>query len=153
MKRALFLLGFALAGGAATGWFTAGPPSVEGAPVALAPPSPAHGGTAAAEARRRVGEAGLAGAAEPTDVQEAPPPPDIAVLFRRDVTAVEQRPDGARVWIVDFTRDFGRRALRVGDVYQDRWRVTRISPQWVELRRRRETRRVGLFEAPPDISQ
>lgn len=151
MRRELILLGIALVGGAGTGWFTASPPAVEPAPSVFAPPSPIHGGAAAAETRRRLGDLDLEGGAIPLDVVEAPPPPDIALLLRRDLTAIEQRPDGTLVWIVDFTRDFGRRGMRVGDVYQDGWRLSGASSQWIELRRRREVRRVAVFDLPPDI--
>lgn len=147
MNRQVLILAFSLIAGGGLGWVTARAPAIAAAPLALSPPSPQHGRIAAREARERFAAFGLA-AAPAERTYEPPPPPDIAVLFRRDLTAIEQREDGLVVWIVDFTQQFGRRALRRGDVYQDGWRVSAISPQFIELRRRRETRRVAAFEPP-----
>jgi hypothetical protein len=81
---------------------------------------------------------------------ETPPAPDIAQLFRRDLTAIEQGSGPAQALIVDYAQPSGRRRLRVGDIYQDGWRIARIAPQQIELRRRRETRSVAVFEMPSE---
>ena len=70
------------------------------------------------------------------------------MLFRRDLTAIEDRDGGRVAWIIDFTQTYQRRALRVGDVYQDGWRVSRIGVQSIDLRRRREVRTVDAFALP-----
>lgn len=148
MRRALFLLCVALAGGAGVGWLTA---PLAGAPEAAPAPAwapPEHAGADARRARERL--ARLVAEEVTQEALEAPPPPDIAVLFRHDLTAIERRPDGAVAWIVDFTQEFGRRGLKVGDVYQDGWRVSAINAQSIELRRQSEVRRVGVFEAPQE---
>ena len=81
-------------------------------------------------------------------VEAPPPPPDVAVRFRRDLTAIEETPAGPVVWIVDAAEGSSRRAIRAGGVYADGWRVTAITPRAIELRRRAETRRVLTFSAP-----
>lgn len=152
MRRELILLGVALAGGGLTGWVTAPPTQVQAMPSQLAAPAPVNGGETAMASRQRLMELSVAsGFTANVEAPAAPPPPDVALLFRRDLTAIEQRPGGTIVWIVDFTRDFGRRGMRVGDVYQDGWRLAAVSPQWIELRRRREVRRVAVFEPPPNL--
>lgn len=150
MRRALFLLCVALAGGAGIGWLTAhsvGAPEGARAP-ALA--GPEHAGADARRARERLAQLVPAVPENLEEALEAPPPPDIAVLFRHDLTAIERRPEGSIAWIVDFTREFGRRGLKVGDVYQDGWRVSAIGAQTIELRRQSELRRVGVFELPQE---
>lgn len=82
---------------------------------------------------------------------DAPPPePDVALLFRRDVTAVLEERGRAVVVIVDAAAKGGRRTLRVGARYRDGWRVKTISAAHVELRRGRQTRRIDLFAPPQD---
>lgn len=146
MRAQLLLLAGGVLGGLGLGWFTAPTPEADAAP-SFEPPAVVHAGAAAAEARQRLARLGLA---PPPQVDTGPPPPDIAVLFRRDLTAIEERGATRVVWIVDYAQTHQRRALRVGDVYQDGWRVGRIGPQSVELRRRREVRTVDAF-APPVI--
>lgn len=128
-------------GGLGLGWLTA--PAPEAANEAtIEIPILAHPSAEAAEARARLVALGLR---PPLVIDEGPPPPDIALLFRRDLTAIEERDGGHVVWVVDFNQTTQRRALRLGDVYQDRWRVARIGPQSVELRRRREVRVIDVF--------
>ena len=149
MRRVLLLFGAALVGGAGAGWLTAPHADLAATPAPLELAQPVHAGVAAAEARMRLEQLHATLPAE--EALEAPPPPDITVLFRRDLTAIEQRPDGPIVWIVDFAAEFGRRGLKIGDVYQDGWRLSAVAGQYIELRRRRETKRVTVFEAPPSL--
>lgn len=144
MKAQLLLLAGGVLGGLGLGWVTAPTPEADGVRL-VEPPAVVHASGEAAEARDRLTRLGLM---PPPEVEYAPPPPDIAVLFRRDLTAIEERGTTRIVWIIDYTQTYQRRALRVGDVYQDGWRVRRIGPQSVELRRRREVRTVDAF-APP----
>ncbi len=150
MRRKLAILCASLIGGAGLGWFTTPRPSAPQQAQARILPLLEHGGADAWEAYQRFSAIGFSAAAP---ALEAPPPPDVAVLFRRDLTAIEQRPNGRLVWIVDLTRDFGRRSLRVGDVYQDGWRVAAIGTQTIELRRRRERRRIDVFAPLSDGEQ
>jgi hypothetical protein len=93
---------------------------------------------------------------EPADdmVQESiPVEQDIAVTFRRDLTAIERMSLGLIVWVVDLNQASGRRALAIGDIYQDGWRVAGIDSQMVELRRGRDNRRIGPFDAVEPASQ
>ncbi|MEQ1707821.1 MAG: hypothetical protein ABL864_05770 [Terricaulis sp.] len=151
MNRAA-IFAASLVGGLASGWVTA----VRAPAPALSEQAPAwaashHGGESIGAARERLAALGY-GAAEvlaSDEALQARPPPDVAILFRRDLTAIEQRADGPLAWIVDFTQPNGRRGLRPGDVYQDGWRVSIVSEQIIELRRRRETRRVAVFVPPP----
>lgn len=143
MRAQLVLLASAIVGGLGLGWLSAPTPNAE-ASVANAAPSLVHARVEAADARQRLDALGLA----PPPVDNSPPPPDIAILFRRDLTAIEDRPRGRVVWVVDFAQTYQRRALRVGDVYQDGWRISRINAQSVELRRRREVRTVDAFALP-----
>lgn len=145
MKAQLLVFAAGVFGALSVGWFTAVAPEPRtGAPVSV--PEIVHGGVDAGAARTLLVELGLV--APPELIQE-PPPPDIAVLFRRDLTAVEARASDKLVWVVDHTQAFQRRALRVGDIYQDGWRVSRIDVQSIELRRRREVRSVDAFALAP----
>lgn len=144
MKAQLVLFAGGVSAGLALGWFTVPTPSAD-ALSAIDRVTVVHAGVEAGEARDRLDALGLA---PPAVVDIGPPPPDISVLFRRDLTAIEERGTGRVVWIVDFTQAYQRRALRVGDVYQDGWRVARIAPQSVELRRRREVRTIDAFALP-----
>jgi hypothetical protein len=152
MNRAV-ILAVSLSAGLASGWLTVAraptPTPSDQAPLWAAPH---HGGESIGAARERLEALGYGAAEAPASDEillAAPPPPDIAVLFRRDLTAIEQRAEGPLAWIVDFTQPNGRRSLRPGDVYQDGWRVSTVSEQVIELRRRRETRRVAVFTPPP----
>ncbi len=144
MKAQLFLLAGGVAAGLGLGWLTASTPEPASSPIVDAV-TLAHAGVEAGAARERLEALGLAPAPV---VETGPPPPDIAVLFRRDLSAIEERATGRIAWIVDFTQTYRRRALRVGDIYQDGWRIARIAPQSVELRRRREVRNVDTFALP-----
>lgn len=147
MKAQAILAALAVGGGLGIGWLTAPAPEADANAAGGDVAALARAGEDAGQAAERLRRLGLAPVAEAEPA--APPPPDIALLFRRDLTAIEERANGRLVWIIDNTQPFGRRALRVGDVYQDGWRVRRIQPQMVELRRRREVRRVEAFAAPP----
>lgn len=144
MRAQLLLLAGGVLGGLGLGWFTA--PAPEATPSrGLDAPAITHANVETAAARERLAELGLA---PPPQLEVASPPPDIAVLFRRDLTAIEERGPARVAWIVDHAQMNQRRALRVGDIYQDGWRVARIAPQTVELRRRREVRSVDAFALP-----
>ncbi|UPT61151.1 MAG: hypothetical protein M0D54_11845 [Hyphomonadaceae bacterium JAD_PAG50586_4] len=141
MKGPILVALCGVLGGIGLGYLTTPGPRAE-AVAGFEEPLIVHGRGEAAEARARLVALGL----NPAPVLETgPPPPDVALLFRRDLTAIESQSGGLVVWIVDFTQAHQRRALRVGDVYQDRWRVARITPQAVELRRQREVRTIGVF--------
>jgi hypothetical protein len=144
MKAQLLLLMGGVLGGLGLGWFTA--PSPQANPsTRLDVPAIAHANIETSAARERLAELGLA---PPPQAEYMPPPPDIAVLFRRDLTAIEQRGPARVAWIVDHGQMHQRRALRVGDIYQDGWRVARIASQTVELRRRGEVRSIDAFALP-----
>lgn len=145
MRRVFLLLAAAVMGGLALGWFTAGLPAVSPrAEPDVAVAAPVHAGIAAHAAGERISQLSFV---LPPAVEVAPPPapPDIAILFRRDLTAIEQTPAGLVVWVVDLNQPNGRRGLKIRDIYQDGWRVSAITPQSIELRRRREVRHVDVF--------
>lgn len=144
MRAQLLLLAGGIAAGLGIGWLTAPSPEAN-APAGFEPPNIVFASAEAAEARARLDALGLA--PEPV-IDTGPPPPDIAVLFRRDLTAIEEAGGRHIVWIVDLAQPHQRRALRVGDSYRDGWRVARINPQSVQLRRRREVRTVDAFALP-----
>ncbi len=152
MRLAAILPVAAIALGLVIGWSTAG----------VAPPAPQHlpqlpmlrdGHALAGAARERFIALGLAQAPQAEVLPEAPPPPDISVLFRRDLTAIEQTPQGLMAWIIDLDQLSGRRGLKRGDVYQDGWRVSGVTEQSVELRARGQVRRVAVFDLPPEAAQ
>lgn len=154
MNRALVITAALSVFGAVGGWIAAPPIEVAPDPVGVTrTPSIDNLRDDYARARALLGRLSFMDEGEEVAVVEAPPPPDIAQLFRRDLTAIENRADGAIVWVVDFTQQFGRRGLRVGDVYQDGWRVAAIEPQAIVLRRRRERRRVDAFVLAPEPNQ
>jgi hypothetical protein len=142
----------ALGGGLVLGWLTAVTPRTPTESENAAGASPRHGGVAAGAAGERLSALNYAAAAEVYVEEAPPPPPDVAVLFRRDLTAIEQTPSGPIAWIVDLNQMAGRRGLRRGDIYQDGWRVSAIREQVIELRRRREVRRVETFVPPPEFA-
>lgn len=144
MRAQLLLLAGSIAGGLGLGWLTAPSPEAE-AHEGFEAPAIVFAGVEAGEARDRLDALGLAPAPV---IDTGPPPPDITVLFRRDMTAIEQARGRHVVWIVDLAQPHRRRALRVGDSYRDGWRVARINPQSVQLRRRREVRTVDAFALP-----
>lgn len=150
IRRALVMFGAVLVGGVSLGWVTATPPRGATVRSAAEQIAPRHGGEIARAAVERLQT--LAFVVPPTveSVAEAPRPPDIGQLFRRDLTAIEQSANGPVAWIVDRNRENGRRALRRGDLYQDGWRVAAVRRQSVELRRGAETRRVELFAPLPN---
>ena len=147
----------ALVFGAGAGWTFYGhavPGKVEATDPTAKPHEEAfdlrHGGIDV-DAARATFEAMRWGAAEPEALPvetppPPPPPPDIAVLLRQDVTAIEETPRGPLLWVVDSSQVFARRAVPVGGEYRDGWKVVSISPQTIEIRRRREVRRVSLFD-------
>ncbi|ANP45714.1 hypothetical protein [Candidatus Viadribacter manganicus] len=144
MKVELLILGFGVSAGFAAGWLLTPPPS---APVAapIIAPALVHAGVEAGDMRERLERLAPA----PAELApEAPPAPDIALLFRRDLTAIEAQGEAAIVYVVDGAWSRQRRALRVGDIYRDGWRVSAISAQRVQLRRRREIRSVEAFALP-----
>jgi hypothetical protein len=74
--------------------------------------------------------------------------PDVSEAFREDLAAIEQTETGPVVWLVDLDQLSGRRGVRTGELYKDGWRVARITPQQIELRRRRELRQIAVFNGP-----
>lgn len=152
--RALLTLvgAIALSGGAA-GWLTAPSPAAPALSARAHFEAPQHMGERAGAARERFAALGYGQEPPPAAEPEGPPPPDIAVLFRRDLTAIQETASGRVVVIIDSNADFRRRSIGVGGVYQDGWRVAAISEQSVELRRRRETRSVGFFDEVVDPPQ
>jgi hypothetical protein len=144
MKAQMLILLGAVIGGVALGWLTA-PASRPQAMRAQETLAPTHASAEVRDARERLVQLDLV---PPPMVEQGPPPVDVAALFRRDLTAIEDRANGRLVLIVDPSQPHGRRTLSAGDVYQDGWRVTRIEPQSVVLRRGREVRTVDVFALP-----
>ncbi|NEX94877.1 hypothetical protein G3573_19045, partial [Caulobacter sp. 17J65-9] len=87
-------------------------------------------------------------APEPT-AQPAPVEIDVGEALSRELTAVVAAPEGPSLWLVDDTAPNRRRQLRPGEVYRDGWVVRAIDPQYVELGRRKERRRISIYEAAP----
>jgi hypothetical protein len=75
-------------------------------------------------------------------VPMGPPPEDVSIQFRRQVTAVLT--NGEPHVVLAGGRKIGR-----GEVYQDGWRLRDISSQTAVLAKGRETRSINLFSAPP----
>ncbi len=149
IRRNLYMLAASLAGGAVVGALTATPPRAVAPRADAHTLAPVHGGAIAAKAAERLVTVNFA-APPPVEIPQAPPPPDIAVTFRRELTAIENTPSGAIVWVVDWNQASGRRSIHRGGEYRDGWRVSEIGNQTVELRRRTETRQVDVYAAPPE---
>jgi len=135
------------------GWLLTPALRAPDATAAAAAPQAAHQGEVIGANLRRLSALTLATPPPPPVIaaDSGPPPPDIAVLFRRDLTAVVRAPLGPVVWVVDPAGRLNRRVLRVGDTYRDGWRIAAIDNSAVTLRRRGESRRVGIMEVAPDI--
>lgn len=71
-----------------------------------------------------------------------PPPIDIGVQFRNEVSAVRT---GSQPHIILA----GGRTIAEGQAYRDGWSVRSLTPQTAVLGKGRETRAVNLFSAPP----
>jgi hypothetical protein len=79
-----------------------------------------------------------------------PPPPDVALVFRRQVAAiVNTQGQGLAVLVTaDPSVEGGHsRLLRVGDLFDDRWRVASLSMSEVVLQDGVSEKRVPLFGA------
>lgn len=120
----------------------------------VSPPVFVHPGAVLGEAARRFNAgdftAGVASAPgeEPDtsiEVNRPPPAPDIAELFRRDLTAVVAEA-GTRVVVV-IGEDRTPRRLAEGAIYRDGWRLVSIGAGEVVLRRRGEMRRIETMRA------
>lgn len=77
-----------------------------------------------------------------------PPEPDIGFVFRQQVRALIQQ--GAKPAIL-LERDGIRRALSLGDVFEDGWRITALNNQQVELTKGKLRRRLGFFVKPQEF--
>jgi hypothetical protein len=153
MKRQLVLISIALIGGAGAGWVSASMSSGAEAPLTEAPAFTAsHNGAAARAAAERLQTLVFVVPPVVESVVEAPPPPDIADLFRAALSAIEQTPGGPVAVIVDLNQESGHRRLKRGDVYQDGWRIAALGRQYIDLRRGAERRRVDLYAPPPETS-
>ncbi|MDB5440008.1 MAG: hypothetical protein JWM33_2435 [Caulobacteraceae bacterium] len=74
--------------------------------------------------------------------------PDIADQFRAEVSAVVGSGSSIRV-VLAHSESYGRarRSLKLGDVYQDGWKIVSLTPKAVGLARSGETRLVDLTVA------
>lgn len=88
----------------------------------------------------------------PLELEAAPIEPDIAEVFRTDVTAVLVEKGRRVVVIVDPSAPKGRRTLRVGAAYRDEWIVRAIDDGAIELRRGGDVRRIDLFASAPSTA-
>jgi|CXWL01.1.fsa_nt_gi hypothetical protein len=155
MNLAPYIVGGVLAAGLGLGYLTAQVAPTSGAtrPPGIALDNVRHGGAVAGNAVNRLLALDLAPpriSDTPPDARP-PPPPDIAVLFRRDLTAIESGANGRTVMVVDVMEPLLRRRIRPGEPYRDGWVVNTITDQSVELRRRRERRQIEVFgPLPPD---
>lgn len=146
VNLAPYIVSGVLAAGFGAGWITAqvGATSGPGGPSGIELGAVRHGGALAGNAVNRLQT--LAPADDSVVAEQAPPPPpDIAELFRRDLTAIETGARGRTVLVVDDLSPALRRRIRPGELYKDGWVVSAISDQSIELRRRRERRQVAVF--------
>lgn len=75
-----------------------------------------------------------------------PPPPDVSVVFRQALAGVSRDPrTGVLSALVRDPSTQHIAAMKVGDVFVDRWRLSEITAVSVTLRRGSETRVVGLY--------
>jgi len=144
------------AAGLGIGWFATPPlPSADGAERSATPPQAVHAKAVVEDAARRFGAFdAVEPDPQPTDIAQAeaaPPPPDIAEQFRRDLSAVVSLGRGQGVWIVDESTAERRRLLRAGDVYKDGWRVRAIDAQSITLRKGQERREIRVTDIVPDL--
>jgi hypothetical protein len=79
-------------------------------------------------------------------VYRAPPPapPDVALVFRREVSAVVRTP-GQGLAVLLAQPGQRSRLLRPGDLFDDRWRLVSLSSSEAMLGDGASVRRVGLF--------
>lgn len=119
-----------------------------------------HPGAVLAEAARRMHPPTEAGTAEmagldgdidrSVDVTPPAPRPDIAEVFRRELSAVVTEDSGQPAVVLATEGGFKR--IAVGGVYREGWRVQEIAPDAVKLVRRREVRRVAVMGDYPAVA-
>lgn len=120
---------------------------------AEAAPAFVHPGAVLAEAARRMHPqidvaaaegAGVEGEIDRSiDVTPAAPRPDIAEVFRRELSAVVA--DGTGEAAVVVATDGTLKTIAVGGAYRDGWRVHDIAPDAIKLVRRSEVRRIAVM--------
>jgi hypothetical protein len=135
--------------------------------LAPAPPAPlsilAGRGAAAAAFRDPVSSARLDmvllarsladPAAAPSAFDEArpaafrPAEPDLAYTFRRQLSAVVAEPGGGAYALL--RDEGGTRMLRPGEVFQNGWKLRRLSMGEAAFARGKEVRTIGLFDPAP----
>lgn len=79
-----------------------------------------------------------------------PPPPDVSTVFRAQMAAVVETPEGLRLLVAN--RQTGVRQTRMlnrGDVFQDGWTVAAFDHRHVELHKGAERRLVPFFGPLP----
>ena len=69
--------------------------------------------------------------------------PDVAVQFRRDLSAVLNSPGAPPKVVLG-----SRRSLSPGDMYRDGWKLESVSSTSATLTKGADTRRIGLFSPP-----
>ncbi len=156
MNLAPYIVGSVLAAGLGLGWMTAQVGATSGAatPANIDLSAVRHGGALAANAVNRLQTLDIIPLSDPGMAAETPPPPpDIAELFRRDLTAIEAGADGLTIWVVDDMSPALRRRIKRGELYKDGWVVSAITDQTVELRRRRERRQVAVFTPAGTVNE
>ncbi len=84
----------------------------------------------------------------PPPAPPPPPKPDISFVFRQQVRALTHQGTGPAILL---ERDGMRRTLRLGDVFEDGWRITALNSQQVELTKGKLRRRLGFFVKPQEF--
>jgi len=152
MKTLWLLMAPLVAGGFGAGWLMI---HEQVAPAATHVSAHAidlrRGGDIAAMSRARFAQ--LHPPPPPAPTIDAPPPIDIAVQFRQKLTAIERGSTGPIAWVVDPDAEMSRRPIHKGQIFQDGWIVAAIEDQEIVLRRRREIRRINVFDPPDAIIQ
>lgn len=120
-----------------------------GAPAAIQDPASAARLDVALLARNLAAPAVAPNAFDETVARPAafrPIDPDLAYNFRRQLSAVVAQPGGGTYALL--RDEGGARTLRPGEVFQNNWRLARLSLGEAVFARGRETRTVGLFDPP-----
>lgn len=78
------------------------------------------------------------------DVAPEPPALDIAVEFRRDLTAVVRTKRQVTLWVIDRGTTLERRSLKKGQEFRDGWLIDAITEKDVSLRKNDEVRTIPI---------
>lgn len=132
----------------AVGWFTQAAPPAGDAVLAssrVRTPRLEHPNFQSGIAARALQNLGFGLPPVPVaDAQPVAPPIDIAVEFRRDLTAVVRTKREVTLWVIDRGTTLERRRLKKGQEFRNGWLIDAITDKDISLRKNEEVRTIPI---------